>query len=465
MKKIGIRFSNVISKLFTLIKLTPFDKSTESGISNERYRRIILTGDTAFVSKIVHLFITLIIIPLTVNYLGAERYGMWMTVTSILGFMVFADLGLGNGLLNAISRANGRDSDEEAQFAVSSTFILLLGIACLLGIIFYFIYPFIPWQYIFNVKSNIAISESGPTVLVVVFFFLINLPVGIIQRIQHGYQEGYITILWLILGSVLSLLAIVFCVNVGAGLPWLVFSSLIGPLIATLLNGIILFSFSRRYLRPSFKYINFSVGGRLIKTGLVFVLLQSLSMMVHSSDNIIIAQILGSSYVAQFAVTQRLFMFTLMTSILMRPLWPAFGESIARGDFKWSMKILKKGLIISIFSGMILALPLLFFGKQIIEYWIGEDYVPTYFMLLGFYMFIVLSGYTGVITTFLNSGPLLRKQIGFMSIASIIAVLTKIILVKFIGIDGAIWSTVLVFGIFYVRPSYKLAFNYLDRMT
>ncbi len=83
MNKIGPRFSNVISKLFTLIKLTPFDKSTESGITNERYRRIVLTGGTAFVSKIVHLFITLIIVPLTVNYLGAERYGMWMTIISI----------------------------------------------------------------------------------------------------------------------------------------------------------------------------------------------------------------------------------------------------------------------------------------------------------------------------------------------------------------------------------------------
>jgi O-antigen/teichoic acid export membrane protein len=52
-----------------------------------------------------------------------------MAISSILALMSFADLGLGNGLLNAISQANGRNSKKDAQIAVSSTFFILVGIA------------------------------------------------------------------------------------------------------------------------------------------------------------------------------------------------------------------------------------------------------------------------------------------------------------------------------------------------
>jgi O-antigen/teichoic acid export membrane protein len=45
-------------------------------------------------------------VPLTLTYLGSERYGMWMAISSIVALLAFADFGLGNGLVNAIAVAS-----------------------------------------------------------------------------------------------------------------------------------------------------------------------------------------------------------------------------------------------------------------------------------------------------------------------------------------------------------------------
>ena len=115
-------------KLKRIFQFTPHDITNATGKSHERYRRILLTGGSTLIAKIFIAAINLVTVPLTVNYLGAERYGLWMAISSVLALMSFADLGLGNGLLNAISRANGRNSAEEAQVAVSSTFFILMTI-------------------------------------------------------------------------------------------------------------------------------------------------------------------------------------------------------------------------------------------------------------------------------------------------------------------------------------------------
>ena len=158
-----------------------------------------------------------------------------------------------------------------------------------------------------------------------------------------------------------------------------------------------------------------------------------------------------------------MFLFSMLTQFIIQPLWPAFGEAIISGDFIWAKKTLKKAISISIISNSIIALPLLFFGKQIIRIWIGEDFIPDFSLLLGFYFFIIFANYGGVMSTFLNSGELLSKQLFMIISSSLLSVILKIYLTKIFGISGTIWSIVIAYSIFYVLPSYNLAFNYFRK--
>lgn len=452
-----IQISKYYKKLKKVFNLTFHDLSTEQGKSLERYRRILLTGGSTLIVKIFSASINLVTVPLTLHYLGSERYGLWMAISSILTLMSFADLGLGNGLLNAISKAHGKNSIKDAQIAVSSTFYILLSISGLLLLIFIIIFPYIAWQNIFNVHSELAIEESGSTMFVLVIIFLVNMPLGIVQRIQDGYQEGFKFQNWLIAGSILSLVGLLICIYLETGLPWLVLAFSSGQLIATIMNGIVLFGKRRKELLPHFRHFDFITARYLFKAGLLFFFLGFLTLLGNASDGIILAQTTGSYAVAKYEVVKKLFMFSMFSAFFITPFWPTFGEAIESGDYMWAKKALQKLLKISIISGIFFTLPFLIFGKQIIFFWVGIKYVPSWSLLIGFYIYIILNNYIGVMSTLINSSQLLKKLILPMTLTALTGITLKIFLSYNFGDSGIIWATNISWSLFFVIPSFKIS--------
>jgi O-antigen/teichoic acid export membrane protein len=458
------KFKKIISIWFRIKYIFQFyshDTSSSVGKSDERYRRILLTGLSTGVVKIFSASINLITVPLTVHFLGIERYGLWMAISSIMALMSFTDLGLGNGLVNAISKAHGKNNIKDAQIAVSSTFFILLSISGILLLIFLIIYPYINWQNIFNAQSKVAIAESGPTMFVLVITFLINMPLGVVQRIQDGYQEGFKFQIWLIAGSIISLVGLLICIYLETGLPWLVLSFSSGQLIATLINGLLLFGKYRKELRPRLGNFNYNTGKYLFKTGLIFFFLGIFTILGNASDNIILSHTQGPASVAGYEIVKKIFLFSMFTQFIIQPLWPAFGEALERGDINWARRTLRKAIKMSIIVSAIISLPLLIFGKQLIEFWVGPHFIPNWSLLTGFYVFILIANYGGVMSTYLNSGPLIKKQLLFLGLASVVSVFLKIILSINFGVSGIIWATVIGYSIFYIIPSYKLVINHM----
>ena len=118
--------TSTVAHAVACLRAKPSDLSTEAGRARERHRRIAMTTLTSGIVKVITIATSIISVPLTIGYLGQERYGLWMTVTSAASLLAFADLGMGNGLLNAVSRANGANDRQDAKTNVSSAFFLLL---------------------------------------------------------------------------------------------------------------------------------------------------------------------------------------------------------------------------------------------------------------------------------------------------------------------------------------------------
>ena len=136
------------------------DPSTEAGRAKERFRRVALTSVTILVAKGTQIASGLISVPLTLHYLGAERYGLWMMISSAAAMLRYADFGIGNGLVNAISHANGTADIRLARASTSSAFILLSAIAAAALILCALPYHFVNWPVVFNVHSPVARLES-----------------------------------------------------------------------------------------------------------------------------------------------------------------------------------------------------------------------------------------------------------------------------------------------------------------
>ena len=439
--------------MFLVMRLRPFDTSTTEGRARERERRVALTALASLGARSISILTALVSVPLTLVYLGTERYGLWMTISAAVALFAFADLGMGNGLLNAISEANGRDDRDAARRYVSSAFLMLSGLALAVGVVFAAAYPFISWRAVFNVSSPEAASEAGPAMAVFVGCLLVSLPLGVVDRVQLGYQDGFVNALWRACGNVLGLGAVLLAIALSAGLPWLVLAMAGAPILAGLANGVVLFGWRNRSLRPSLGSATRPAARRVFQIGLLFLVLQIAVAMAYGSDTIVVAQVIGPKAVAEYAVVFRLFMFVpMLVGMALIPLWPAYAEAIARGDAAWVRRTLVRSLRLSVLATAPAALVLVALGSRIVDLWVGSAVTPSFALILGFGVWMVLGTVGNAIAMFLNAANIVRFQVVAALCMATSNLALSIVLARTMGVAGVIWGTVLAYSVCSVVP-------------
>ena len=396
---------------------------------------------------------SLISVPLSVRYLGSERFGLWMTITSLGLLLQFADFGMGNGLLNAISEANGKQDPEGARRYVASGFFMLLGIAIFLSGMFAVAYRLVPWPRVFNVSSGLAAREAGPAAAVFAACILLNLPLDVVQRVQTGYQEGFFTNLWQVGGSLMGLAGLLLVIHFRGGLPWLVAATSGGPLLAVSLNWITQFCWSRPWLFPKWAHFDILPARKVLGTGILFVVLQLAAAVAYASDNIVVAQVRGSEAVTQYAVPMRMFsVLGTIAALSFAPLWPAYGEAMARGDIGWVVRTLVRSLKLTLLICGIPAVGLVMLGRNIVHIWVGPLIQPSFFLLIGMGIWAVLAGLGSALAMFLNGANILKFQVVCAVLMASAALVLKIWLARRWGGAGVIWATVIAYLVFAALP-------------
>jgi O-antigen/teichoic acid export membrane protein len=443
-----------VRQVISLVRLRPFDTHDAAGRSAERHRRLALTSLAALVSRILGMAVTFISLRMTVDYLGPERNGMWLTMSSMVAMLAFADLGLGSGVMNAVADASGRDDRDGARRFVSSAFFLLAGIACIIVILFAIIYPLISWPRIFNVTAPQAIQEAGPGFAVFLACFLINLPLAIIVRVQMAYQEGFISAITSIAGSALSLAGLYAVIKSNLSLPWMILALSGLPAAATFFSGLYLFGLQRPWLRPSFARIDRAAIGVVLKTGVLFLMLQIAGNLAFLSDNVVAAQVLGSSKVSDYSYPFRLFMLpTVIVTMTTGALWPVYAEAIARGDADWVRRTFYRSLRLAVVISLMAAAFLLAFSRPLLFLWVKNKVPsPSWMLCGGLAAWLVLFSISSTMSMLLNGLNIVKFQIVTAGLMAVVNLALSIILARRIGIAGLIWGTVISYTFFEFIP-------------
>jgi O-antigen/teichoic acid export membrane protein len=418
------------------------DSSDSRRRSLARYRGIILGGGLAGLSKLISLLSVAISVPLTIRYLGPERYGMWMTISSLLAVLSFADLGIGNGLVSSIANSAGRDDSLTMVRLVSSAFYMLVGISLLILLSFVAAYSFVPWAKVFAVSSQSAAREAGPSVLAFVMCFSIGLPFTIVQRLQMGLQESWRSNLWQGGGSLLSLVGILIAVHLRLGVSALVIAMSGGPVLASILNTLVEFVSRRPALKPALRNVDLHTWASLTRSSAIFVALQLCLVLATGTDSIIIAQVDGASAVSSYSVMYKLFTIASVFTLFINPLWPALGESLSRGDHVWARTAMNRATFLCVAVGLILSAALFLFSQSIIKLWTGTVVIPDMILVGGFSAWILVIAYGGPLVTLLNNKQFLHFQLRTYGQASLVALLLKIPMTRWLGPGGVVWATV-----------------------
>jgi O-antigen/teichoic acid export membrane protein len=421
--------------------------------ATHRSRRAALSGGMATLARIVQVGSSLITVPLTLHYLGNERFGLWMTISSVLAMAAFADFGLGNGVLNTIAHAHGKDDAETIRSTISSGMAVLSLIAGSILVVFLSLYRFVSWGDVFRVTSPQARLEAGPALIVFVVCFALNIPLDLVQRVQLGLQQGYRNGLWQLCGSAAGLIGIVLGIALHVSLPILVIAIAGGPLVSTALNTLYFFGVDRPEFRPKSALISREMIVRIANLGGLFFMLQLVVALAFSADNFIVARTLGAVAVPQYSIPQRMFsIIPMLVAMLVSGLWPAYGEAISRGDIPWVRRTLTRSMLGVLAMSSAASVTVLLLSRHLLKWWIGPRVQPPFILLLGLAIWVVMECCGSTFSMFLNGATVMRFQIIVASAFGLGCVTAKVLLIRRFGVVALPWATILSYGLLNALP-------------
>ena len=147
-------------------------------------------------TKAVGLITSFLIVPVTLGYLDKEQYGIWMTLSSILLWFSYFDVGLGNGMRNYLSQSISLGDYEKARIYISTTFTMLSIIASVLIIISASFAVCLDLNKIFNTTAidGQSLKESVLVAVVLTLILFVVKNVGMVYVAMQRYAINDILI-------------------------------------------------------------------------------------------------------------------------------------------------------------------------------------------------------------------------------------------------------------------------------
>jgi len=388
-------------------------------IGNERSVKAKKNIILSFIFKGINILIQLMMVPLLLNYLDKQEYGIWLVISSIVMWFAFFDVGLGNGLRNKLTEALAKKNIKQAKEYVSTAYATISIIFLFLILIFIIVNPHLDWTKILNssVKSN------QEFILITYWFFtpiLLHFILILLKNVIYANQQPALINLLNVLSNLLSFIAIyVLTKNTESSLLYVSILFSVSRLFVPLLFNIYLFSKEYKELKPEIKSIRWSLNRDLLSLGGKFFIIQITAVIIFSSTNFLIAQIANPASVVEYNIIYKYFSVLLMIfSIITVPFWSAFTDALAQNDIRWIKKSMKKLTLISyIFAlGAIL---MFFSSKLVFSFWVGNSLKFSTSLIMLVAILIVNNLLASPYITFINGSGKINLQF-YYSIYSLI---------------------------------------------
>lgn len=398
----------------------------------------------SFGIKGLSMIFSFILVPLTLSYLTQYEYGVWLTISSILVWIDFFDIGLGNGLRNKLTECIALGDWDKGRSYVSTTYFVLSVIGVFVILVFYLASHFIKWDVVLNTIDH-PIDRLGETVFIVFILCVVNFVMKIIGTIFTANQEPMMSNLFSCLGQGVSILLIFILKQITPGnLMYVAVCFSVSPILVYLVSYP--YAFKRRFpqLSPSVKYID----SRLIKDiaglGVQFFLIQIVCLILYQSSNIIIAQLFSPSEVTPYNIGYRYMnLATMLFMIIITPLWSAITDANAKQDFVWIKKSIS--VMMRIWIAFIAFVVVLFFlSSFIIPLWIGDEIVVPKSILVAIGSFVIIDMWNKVLASFANGTSHLKVQIATSVIEGVLFIPLSILMSRYCGVAGVAWALFIV---------------------
>lgn len=417
-----------------------------------RGRRILAATVSIALARVLSIVVPLLTIPWALNHLGVERFGMWMAASSLIPLLSFLSGGLGNAVLNAVSRANARDDSETVQRVIASSLAMGLTWAAILSVLGAAAAFTLPWDKVFGLTTTIAKAEVGAVVLVVAASIAGGMVVDFGNKIRAGLQQIPAVARWEAISALTVIPGVLLAVWLDLSTAWLVMAVVLLPILVKALGLLVFFS-TNAALRPRTKDFDIRTARELVTGGGMFFVATLAHAIAVASDQILIANILGASAVADYAIVVRLFSIPLLAaSLIFSAQWPVYTEASVRGDWLWIRRTFGRTLIGAALFAAAISVGILFFFSTIVNLWIGNSVHPSPLLVLAGAVYAVVVVVVSAFQNLMFSLDKRRTQITLSILMAITNVVLTVLLLRIVGAAGAIIATDIAYLLCLIGP-------------
>lgn len=394
------------------------------------------------------VFLSFLLVPLTLNILDEVQYGIWITVFNVLTWISILDIGIGNGLRNKFVHSMTRGDINEAREYVSTAYVIMAFISFLLIGLFIIPWLVIDWSIVFNVPFTFKkeiFYLIGVVVILTFFNFVLNL-LGVILTALH--KPALSVMLGAISNSLIFLFIYLLYEKLSKNLFAIGLIYTLIPLIVFIIATIIIFKFYYRNISPSFLYFKKDKVKSLISLGSQFFITQIAVVVIFSTDTFIISHVLSPKEVTSYNIVLRYFsIVSFCIGIFMTPLWSLYTEAVEKKDLNWIKSVLKKQISALVYIVLLLII-MLIFAKDLIRMWLHTDIEISWLLLYGMAIFTFISIWNNIFAFILNGMSVTKIQTITSIFAALVNIPLSIFFAKFYGNGGVIIASSFSLSIF-----------------
>ena len=392
---------------------------------------------TGLGSRVLTLAAPLLTIPVTLRYLGPDLFGFWMIITSITAMAMFADLGLGNGLLTRLAPAVATRDLAKAKTLISTAYATLGGVALLLLIIIWSTVTALDWESLVGESSGLDPQAVRAIAGISLSAFAVTIPLSLVHRVQYAFQEAWKSNAWQVIAAAFTVAAVYGTAAMDFGYEAIIAAAAFSSPFVMLLNNLFYFGLRNRALMPTVRSSSASAAGPLLKVGIAFFALSALTSISLNVDNLIVAKVADLETVSAYSVTTKLFsLLGLAITLVALPLWPANGEALARGDVQCVRKTTRIMVILSVSAvaagGLVLIL-----GRNIIaSLWLGPGSTIPLALAISLVVWSTMMAVASPLFSVQNSVGLLTYQFAGWGLFTVLSIPLKFYLYSLFGLPG-----------------------------
>lgn len=386
----------------------------------------------SFFVKGTSIIISILMVPIAINYVNVSQYGIWLTLSSIIVWFSFFDIGLTQGLRNKFAEAVAKNDHELAQIYVSTTYAILGIICTVIWLVFLFVNQYLNWSHILNSPESMK-PELAILALMVFTYFCLQFVLRIITTLLIANQQPALSQVLTVLGQLLALLCVFILVKTTHGsLIKLGAVFCFSPLVILLIGSLYFYNGKYKKYRPAFSKVKFSYAKGLFNLGIAFFIIQAAGIAQYQTANFIIAQNYTTADVTSYNIVYKYFgMLQMLFSIFLAPFWSAATEAYIKNDIAWIKKSIKKYNQLRILLLLIGAI-MLAFSPSIYDLWLGKGKVDiSFYLSLWGLVYFVSAMVADTYVSFLNGINALRIQFIACLISPLVYIGIALLLIRY----------------------------------